>query len=282
MSCSANEVAGVVILYNSSMAVVDNILTYCTHIDRLYAIDNSEQPNPALISRLRAIPNLTYKSNGGNLGIGSALNKAANMAIETGYRYLLTMDDDSSASPNMVESMLSFVATQPPQQLGIVSVNHSGKPSSQSFVEVLYTMTSGNLLILDAFAQVGPFNEQLFIDHVDHDYCLRLNRRKYKVIELPSVLLNHRLGSEQKIRLLGLVFSYVSHSPLRIYYMVRNGIYVAGQYASVYPAFRWTVLKLISKEVIKIIFWDTHKVLRFRYVIQGVNDAYRGKLGPFQ
>ena len=38
-------------------------------------------------------------------------------------------------------------------------------------------MTSGNLLNLKIAEKIGDFEEKLFIDEVDHDYCYRIRRK---------------------------------------------------------------------------------------------------------
>ena len=103
-------------------------------------------------------------------------------------------------------------------------------------------MTSGNLVNLDAFRQVGPFMDELFIDSVDHEYCIRLQINGYKVIQLNGVLLEHTLGERRKhLFIYPLNFfkknkSIVSykivnnHNYIRKYYMVRNRLYVSRKY----------------------------------------------------
>ena len=111
-------------------------------------------------------------------------------------------------------------------------------------------MTSGNLL----YKQVRPFNNFLFIDHVDHEYGMRLYSKKFRVIELNNVHTKRMLGVKKQIRLFGALFSFVSHSPQRMYYMSRNDLYVSQSYIKKYPMFVLTMLKLFTKEIIKTIF----------------------------
>jgi len=48
-----------------------------------------------------------YLTAGTNSGIGTALNTAGRMAVQEGYEYLLTMDQDSVASVGMIRTMLA-------------------------------------------------------------------------------------------------------------------------------------------------------------------------------
>jgi GT2 family glycosyltransferase len=47
-------------------------------------------------------------------------------------------------------------------------------------------MSSGNLLNLAAFKQVGAYNESFFIDYVDHEYCLRLKKKRFSILTLKN------------------------------------------------------------------------------------------------
>jgi rhamnosyltransferase len=221
------KLAGVVVLYNSPLDCLHNINTYIDQIDKLFVVDNSDICNDELVAALNKITTVSYISNGSNRGISYALNRGAELAISEGFTHLLTMDDDSRAPTKMIEEMVHYLSTQTVDQIGIVGAAHSpstvkaGVPSP-----VLYTMTSGNLLNLRIYQTVGPFRDDFFIDHVDHEYNLRLNKAGYKVVELPSIRLDHPLG-ERKQRW---GVKYVSHNPVRQYYIARNGILVARQY----------------------------------------------------
>ena len=56
-------------------------------------------------------------------------------------------------------------------------------------------ITSGSLLALAVFRRVGPMREDFFIDAVDFQYCLRLRRHGYKVIETLLPTLIHPIGA---------------------------------------------------------------------------------------
>ena len=77
----------------------------------------------------------------------------------------------------------------------------------------------------------------MFIDEVDHEYCYRVKEKNYKVIQVNHVLLNHQLGVKKSGAYLG-VFAKrnrIIHSPQRVYYMVRNYLYVRKKYRKLFP-----------------------------------------------
>ncbi len=60
------RIAGVVVLYNPEIDILKNVSSYAGQIGHLYAIDNSENPDPEVIEKIKNIQNLTYIWNGKN------------------------------------------------------------------------------------------------------------------------------------------------------------------------------------------------------------------------
>lgn len=279
------SVAGVVILYNSPVECFDNIKTYLSQVDRLYIIDNSPTVTAWAVAEQKQNSRLVYEYSGQNVGIATALNRAARRAIADGYTYLLTMDDDSQAPAGMIRQMLAYMTSQTIGTVGIVAPKHlltttPVQPSADTApaMDVLTTMTSGNLLNLAIYEKVGPFYDDLFIDVVDHEYNLRMRQSGYRVVELPHLQLTHRLGLIKRIPFSGLI--YVSHSPARNYYLVRNSIVVARRYRQPFPGYSAIALQTIGIEVLKVLLLEDQKGSRLRLIVRAVKDAVTNRLGP--
>lgn len=278
---SQRNIAGVVVLYNSPAETLHNILTYIHQVETLYVVDNSSSRNDELIRALQTYPNVHYHSLNGNKGIATALNWAAKQALQDGFTVLLTMDDDTQTPTTMMAQMIEFWNGYG-KPIGILSGVHHTKSDAASYRRLPYTLTSGNLLNLKAYQITGPFYDDLFIDHVDHEYGLRLNQHKYEVIELPSIRLGHQLGYAQQIKIGNwVVRNYGTHSPIRQYYFARNGVYVALLYFKAYPSFSWMVAKELVKRLIKASVLDENGKSRVKMLLQGVIDGWRGQLGKY-
>ncbi len=277
---SQQHIAGVVVLYESDTSVLNNIETYINNVDILYVVDNSPVPNKELVGILIKNSKIKYHSFGKNIGIGAALNWAACEALKLNYLLLLTMDDDTSFNKGTVEQMILFL-NETKINVGILSGVHkplSGEDKSQ-YRLLPFTLTSGNLLNLQAFSEVGLFNEYLFIDHVDHEYGFRLNDSGYKVVELCYLSLNHKLGEKQVFSNRFFKIEYGAHSPSRMYYFTRNGIVLIKRYFKKHPKFFLTYANEVLKRIIKILFIQDQKILRINMFRKGVQDGYRSKLG---
>ena len=280
---SPDSVAAAVVLYNSPNDRAENLRSYVRQAQRLYIIDNSPTPTPWVAADFLGDPAVVYHHFPENPGVATALNKAAQLAIQDGFSYLLTMDDDSQTPAHFVETMLAYLSTTDTQTIGIVAPRHilttaPNRALTTSIpVPVLTTMTSGNLLNLRAYEQVGPFRDDLFIDVVDHEFDLRLQRAGYQIIELPYLDLTHSLGEQKRFPFVS--YTYVSHSPLRNYYLVRNSLLVAIQYRQYHPGYLLTALRTIGIETIKATLFDDERLLRLRLIGKAIADGLRQRAG---
>ena len=273
-------VAGTVVLFNPGEEVYETISTYIHQVARLFVIDNSTESNPSIHQKLRVIENIVYVNNGGNKGIANALNRGCAEAIREGYKYLLTMDQDTALPSNFVPELMKGFVENASEMIGIIAPRYTASKSAEKYERVLLTMTSGNILNLGAYQEVGPFLDQLFIDHVDHEFCLRLKQEGYSVIQANEVEIIHRPGDLVQFNIVGKSFRFSSHSPLRLYYFLRNGFYVANRYDNVFPEFGRFFRRLVLKEVFKIPF-ERDKIVRLKMMIKGYSDYKSNKLGIY-
>lgn len=283
MTNRPHKIAAVVVLYNPDDGVVDNISTYINQVDKLFVVDNSENINRDIIKRISA-PNIKYIENNTNLGIATALNIGAQNAISENYDYLLTMDQDSKASERMVEVLLNIAATS--KDIGIVvgeHVNPDDQPKKlvEFTEEILSTVTSGNLLSLSAYQKVGGFLEELFIDHVDHEYCLRMNMNGYKIIKTTKTFLYHKVGDTQIKKLFFLTFCPSYHPPIRLYYRTRNRFFVDKIYQRKFPAYVRKDLKHFLREIAEIVLYEQEVMIKIKMIWKGYKHYRRKILGKY-
>ena len=63
------------------------------------------------------------------------------------------------------------------------------------------------------------FDEGLFIDSVDSEWCLRCRSKQIPIHVVPAAVMRHRVGN-RSIRLGR--FTILQHNPTRCYYQLRN------------------------------------------------------------
>lgn len=281
------RIGGVVVLYHPDEELPENIASYAGQVDVLFAIDNSESGADTMATRLRESGNVVHVANGRNLGVAAALNMGARMALENHCDYLLTMDQDSSAAPGMVDELLACFDGSAAADIGIVAPYLVTKPGQEQSrapccEEVPMAMTSGNLLSMAAFRSIGPFMEELFVDFVDIEYCLRLRERGFRIVRANRALLEHHVGRLLKFRLLFRDLYLTSHSPLRKYYKTRNRFFVADRYRDSFPAFRRADRARFLLELLRLLFFESDKREKLAMIRKGYADYRRGRMGRFQ
>ena len=237
------QISGVVILYYpDEEETIRNIQSYIDYVNTLFVFDNSNCKKH-FIERIKTISSkIVVISNNKNEGIAKPLNKAMKLA-EGESDWLLTMDQDSYFEPKQASlyfnsfNQLFFQS----ENIAIVCPNHSSQNRSTEingkYEEVGRAITSGSIINTKICKKLNGFEEKLFVDDVDFEYCYRCIIAGYKIIQFSGIYLNHSLGTQKKAGYFSIVrkSSRSFHSPFRIYYMVRNYLYVSAKYEKLLP-----------------------------------------------
>jgi rhamnosyltransferase len=185
--------------------------------------------------------NLRFLNDGSNAGLGVAYNQLAEAARLAGARALLLFDQDSSPQlgiagqlsttfellrsngerPALVGPLAVSAGREdfkPPRRFRYRAARQYGSAWQAEFV-----LSSGSLLDLDAFVEIGPFREDFFIDAIDIEWCFRSRARGYSCWIDSAVRMPHRLGLGT-LRLPFVNMYLARQPPLRLYTYVRNQV----------------------------------------------------------
>jgi rhamnosyltransferase len=246
------NIAGVVILYHPNLDLLSaNIQTYVSGLKQLYVYDNSETKIPGIEEALIKIsPTIQYKYFNVNDGIAKRLNQAMDQAALNQYDYLLTMDQDSSFKVGDFEKYKTLIQSSAYHHVAQFGVNCQPdftQPNEQP-EEALTLITSGSVLNLSLTKNVGPFNEALFIDFVDAEFSYRVIQNGYINLMFSNIVLNHALGTLVEGRSLGNFKKSmrIIHAPIRVFYIVRNGLYLLFKAKGLTPAMKKDVIRCIK------------------------------------
>jgi len=279
------KLAGVVILYHPDKSkTFENIASYANQLNKLYIFDNSV---PSSIDPLNDLAHLKIQyefiTTGTNEGISKRLNEAAHKAIQEGYDFLLTMDQDSSFEPGVFEQYLQLVDAYGKEQVAQFGVNCDPKHIAISGVpfNVNSLITSGTILNLTIFKNIGNFDEKLFIDFVDVEYSLRASYKGYQNIIFPNIIMQHALGYLK----LGRSFKNfkktlrILHAPIRVYYIVRNGLYLLFKVEHLDKKARKAILFDHMKMLKNDFLYNDHLGAVYVNAIHGIYDFLLNKMG---
>jgi rhamnosyltransferase len=189
-----------------------------------------------------------------NRGIAAALNQGVQWALGEGFRWVLLLDQDSEPLPEMGPRLLAiYHLASADSKTAIVGSNFYDRRLKRlrfpSLADAPCGWTvqrtvigSGSLIECAAFAAVQGFREDLFLDSVDHDFCLRVRRKGFQVVLAARPLMRHTIGAPTVHHFVGMEVSTSNHSAERRYYMVRNRLLLARENLRSEP--RWVAANL--------------------------------------
>ena len=225
-----------------------------------------------------------------NLGIAAALNIGIRRALDAGCQWVATFDQDSAVTARYFEDLLRAYAICPePEKVGMIVpgqwVPHcdpdggAQNVARRDFTFVKGASNSGCLIRADIFSRIGFYDEPLFIDYVDTDFCLRLRKRGFRILCAPQVVLRHELGDKQVRRFLGLSISFRIHSAWRYYYNIRNRTVLHLRYLASFPAWvLWDWSRMLL-ELCRIAILEHQRGHKLSCAFRGLWDGLRGRLG---
>jgi rhamnosyltransferase len=284
---SATQICAVVVSYNPPLVLLDNIVRLGRKTSKILIIDNgSGQSSSALLAELQRIQGVHVFPKGKNEGIGNALNFGIRFAIEAGYEWVATFDQDSTIDDDFFVQQFSALATCPfKDRVALISPRHVSPGTAledlngPEYDSINVAMTSGSLIRSSVFKRVGFYDESMFIDYVDFDFCLRLQKAGYKIIRAPRAILHHRLGTAEAHFFLGKKISIKTHSAWRRYYIMRNRVLMYRRYALRFPLWCLNDLIWLGLDLTKIVLFESEKGSKLFNVIKGILHGLAGKTG---
>ena len=283
------RIAAAVILYNPDEEVIHNICSYINNVETIYVLDNTEEPKEELINKLTALPKTIYLNDGENQGIAVRLNQASHLAITSGFEWLLTMDQDSYFDQADINNYVTCISLfKKISEISMFGVEYETKTTQSEECrpyEVEQLITSGSILNLAAFKIAGRFDEALFIDEVDLDYCYNSITKGFKIIQFKNIFLNHSLGKVSYRKSLKNLKSTprTLHSPIRVYYMIRNFLYVNAKYRKNFKLDKRRRKKALLTRLKNNFLYGSNRLLLIRLIFEAFSDYKNGRMGkkPF-
>jgi len=286
------NICAIIITYHPDADFPDRAMRAAQQAGQLVIIDNhSNDQAIAMIRNVSSRLNAHLILNADNLGVATALNQGVYWARDRGYLWVLTFDQDTIPLEKMVDNLITvYRDCDFREDIGMIGANYQDpnngyvyKPiphfqdSQQALWEEEKTLiTSGSLLSISAFEMVGPFRDELFIDQIDHEYCLRLRKYGYRILLSLHLGMFQSVGNRKNHKLLWHNFETFNHAPVRRYYIMRNRLILAREYqGKVRGTIR--VLKKSRKDFFRVLFFENQKFSKVYAMVLGIYDGIRGK-----
>ena len=232
--------------------------------------DNGGIP-PDALAQLRCAEGLTRLGEGRNRGIAAALNALAEAATAAGFRRLFLLDQDADATVETARALghaldRAVGADPPPALVGPapapkpghkapVYPPRSGVAPCKDLRPVEFLATSGSLVDLAAFARVGPFREDFFIDAVDLEWCFRAWARGRSCWMDSGTAIPHSVG-RGTIRMRFLPVAMPDQPLFRMAVYVRNSAY---SWRLPHVPARWKLKQAAYLPLQIGLYWSRHR-----------------------
>ena len=279
------KVYAVIISYRPTSAFINNIYKLVRQFPFVILVDNT--PIAFLDHNLMnfSYDNLYIIKNGKNVGVAKALNQGIGYAEKLGAEWVVTFDQDTVISNVFLQEILHECKKELEcEDIGVIGVNYLNEnnqqlglqlPSHPPLRELTDVITSGCITSIKGFKAIGGFQNELFIDMVDCEYCFRLRKNGYRVLIYTKHLMSHSLGNLEVITILGRNINLFNHSPFRRYFIFRNTIYMLKKYFlfDTKWCLRVIIFNYLPKLFIKACLLEKRKKENFKWIIKGIRDG---------
>ena len=295
------KIAAGIIVYNpNDISRFEKCLqSISKQFQHIYIFDNSTSrlsysfPKSAII--------LSEKS---NTGIAHAMNKIFERAMADGFEWVVTFDQDSIIPDGIYNGFLENIQQQIQKSVKIGIVCPQAFDSRRKYEilkkspEIEYVdkcITSASCTSISAWKEIGYFDEWLFIDLVDNEFCKRLRVAGYKILRLNNYVLNQEFGVIKEkpiiitkfwikvsnvtgIKNIAKLSYYKIVNPVRVYYTNRNIIYInkkLKKYGHVgFESFNCrNYFGFIFSYILPSVLRSNKKIETLKYTYKGIRDG---------
>lgn len=296
-----NNICALIVTYNPCPRRLQKIIiSLQQQVAKILIVDNSYCQNWQATCSKTAIPEFEVISMLDNLGLGAAQNAGMRWAEAHEFDQVLILDQDSVPGPNMVSELSRAfdlagsapVAAAGPCFYNIITGYKSSfirfggfffqritpEKISEFSCDVDFLISSGSLVSLRAFDDIGDMDEGLFIDHIDTEWSHRARFKGYRLLGVPSAVMQHELGDGCLKLWFGKKLSFPVRQPYRSYYNFRNSVLL---YRKGDAPLRWKVNEFFRLVVVFAVtcFFLSQKRRHIKMIFKGLMDGFSGVTG---
>lgn len=272
------KLAGLVIFYNPEISVAKNIESYIKDVDFLLIIDNSSESNISYVKDLINKEEIEYRPLYKNIGLVNALVKGIDFLKNHGFTHILLLDQDTLFDLQTVSLMRDNVCDKYsvicPNMKLVVNKNNKkiilDKAEYSLKNEVVnFCITSGSLIKIADYYEVGGFDTKLFIGQIDQDFCCKLRNSGKKILRVGESFIFQEAGNATERKLLYKKLKVPNYSPIRYFYYFRNERYLRKKYGKKYNSFKVSLWKYF----VMVLFFEKEKFKKIWQMIKGFCDG---------
>lgn len=280
------NISCVVVLFKPDRSVVDLVRTLASGGYGVVVVVNAA--DESILCDVREIKSVFVLDNKGNVGLATALNFGIRHAFDVnGSDYVVLFDQDSvpdASMPRDLANELLSCSIAKVACIGPMLLDRKDRDARyatnarQSYPGRPFSIpTSGTVIPRAAYQMVGPMMDELFIDGIDHEWCLRAWSKGYTVMVSTRSQMLHDMG-DASLNYFGR-YKPVHRSPIRHYYIVRNAIFLSKCH---YLPVQWRAIELLKtlRRILAYLAVSSDRGRTLRLIGRAIHDGLRSRMGP--
>jgi rhamnosyltransferase len=291
--------------FKSSFTALTPLLArLAPQVEAIVLVDNSPAHDLHLQNQAcSAYPHLIYVALPDNPGTAGALNRAWALALAQGAQALVSFDQDSLPREDAViqlrKALLETAPDHPPwaalgsiwhdavsghamrilapitgwlrHYLSAPTVQKSATPP----IEVDHLISSGCITSAQAYQTIGSYNETLFLDYVDIEWCLRARALGWRLGVYANSRIQHSIG-DHALRLGSRMLAV--HSPMRSYCLLRNHL-LLWRLSSASKIWLTSDAIRVFTRLLALLILAPQRIKRIQYLIRAIVHAVHNRGG---
>ena len=282
---SPNIVACVIVLFKPPNYTIDTVVRLANFGYSLVVVINDIDDKSLFM--LRGIVGVHIIHNEKNVGLATALNQGIKYAFEKlNSSYVNLYDQDSLPDDNLPLNLVAEIEASRNINCACIGPNivdvkidgnkkGGGAPHSL-LLDPQTIITSGTLISKEMWLSIGPMLDFLFIDGVDHEWCLRARSMGYNICVSSLYTMLHNMGDDC-FYFFG-KYKPIHRSPIRHYYIIRNSIYLL---SVTYVPLRWKILEFFKtiRRIPFYLFASNRTIESLTFIVLAVRDGFLMRSG---
>ena len=279
----ATKIIGIIALYNPTVADFANVEKYVDGLDECLLMDDSGNNN---LSECKAFierhpRRVLYIPNETNIGLTKSVNRGFDKAISDGADWVLVMNPDGAFENDAIGIYRDYIENHDCSNVAIIvpqyNFDRHPRQAGIGFKTVTYADMSGSLYNTNVLKRIGLYDPKTFFYGLDAEYCLRVKKNNYKMIECSAAVLHHQPAHTETLKIGNkAIFRYGKDVPVRYYYQFRSGYYIH----YLYHDFKQDAFMIYK--FLKVIFLFDNKKEYLRLIKQAKADYKSGYFGKYQ
>lgn len=275
-----NMIIGIIPLYKPDKKDFPNIINYIDQLDYCFLLDDTGIDNSSYCQELVDInpQKIEYVCNEKNIGLCASVNRGYYLATSKGADWILIMNPDGTFKNDALSIYREYIKNNDTSKIAIIAprfnLDRRKRDAKKGTSYIKFPDMSGCLYNTKIASKIGFYDPKTYFYSLDIEYCIRVRKMGYKIIECSEAVLNHYPAETFNVKVLGkTIFKCGRDNPQRYYYQFRTGYYIHQKYHDLYN------FSISMYKFLKVIFLFDNKKEYIKMIKLGIKDAKKGFFG---